>query len=49
MELRINNNNEDVVDLGVSVDGSWQLREFSSLNGVVATISRQQDKTIFIS
>ena len=29
----------DVIDIGVSVDGTWQRRGFSSLNGVVATIS----------
>ena len=29
----------DVIDIGVSVDGTWQRRGFSSLNGVVAVIS----------
>ena len=26
-------------DIGVSVDGMWQMRGFASLNGVVVTIS----------
>ena len=40
-ELRIksNLNESDIIDTGVSVDGTWQRRGFSSLNGVVAVIS----------
>ena len=40
-ELRIksNLNETDIIDTGVSVDGTWQRRGFSSLNGVVAVIS----------
>ena len=31
--------NVDVLDIGLSVDGTWQRRGFSSLNGVVAALS----------
>ena len=36
----------DVIDIGVSVDGTWQRRGFSSLNGVVAAISIDSGKII---
>ena len=42
LELRSNNNSNDelgIVDTGVSVDGTWQKRGFTSLNGAVAAIS----------
>ena len=44
-QLRINKES-DVIDIGVSVDGSWQRRGFSSLNGVVAAISIDNGKVI---
>ena len=34
-----NSSDGHILDIGVSVDGSWQRREFSSLNGVVAALS----------
>ena len=33
-------------DVGVSIDGTWQKREFSSLNGVVAAISITNGKIL---
>ena len=42
LELRSNNNSNDelgIADTGVSVDGTWQKRGFTSLNGAVAAIS----------
>ena len=36
----------DVIDIGVSVDGTWQRRGFSSLNGVVAAISIDSGKIV---
>lgn len=38
--------NIDILDIGVSVDGTWQRRGFSSLNGVVAAISVDNGKVI---
>ena len=36
----LKNSDSDILDIGVfSVDGSWQRRGFSSLNGVVAALS----------
>ena len=35
---------EGTTDIGVSVDGTWQKRGFSSLNGVVAAISTSNFK-----
>ena len=35
-----------VVDIGVSVDGSWQRRGYSSLNGVVTAISMTNGKIL---
>ena len=31
---------DNIVDTGISVDGTWQKRGFTSLNGVVAAISK---------
>ena len=47
-ELRIkeNLNETDIIDTGVSVDGTWQRRGFSSLNGVVAVISIDSGKLV---
>ena len=38
--------NVDVLDIGVSVDGTWQRRGFCSLNGVVAALSVANGKVI---
>ena len=35
---------EGTTDIGVSVDGTWQKRGFSSLNGVIAAISTSNCK-----
>ena len=37
---------EGTTDIGVSVDGTWQKRGFSSLNGVVAAISTSNFKVL---
>ena len=37
---------EEVVDIGVSVDASWQLRGYSSLNGVTTAISIETGKIL---
>ena len=43
----INVNDDDIkVDTGVSVDGSWQRRGFSSSNGVVTVISNENGKIL---
>ena len=34
-----NSTDGDILDIGDSVDGSWQRRGFSSLNGVLAVLS----------
>ena len=36
----------NIVDTSVSVDGSWQRRGFSSLNGVVTAISMDTGKVL---
>ena len=46
-ELRQNCQNEDeILDIGVLCDGTWQRRGFSSLNGVVAALSLDSGKVI---
>ena len=35
---------ETITNIGVSVDGSWQRRGFSSLNGIVAALSIDNGK-----
>ena len=49
-ELRASQNlhETDSVDIGVSVDGTWQRRGFTSLNGVVVVISIDSGKIIDI-
>lgn len=37
---------DEMIDIGVSVDGTWQRRGFSSLNGVVAAISIDSGKVV---
>ena len=45
IRANINVNDDDIqVDTGVSVDGSWQRRGFSSLNDVVTVISIENGK-----
>ena len=39
-------NEEVVADIGVSVDGSWQKRGFSSLNGVATALSISSGKIL---
>ena len=41
-------NTSSVIDTGVSGNGTWQRRGFSSLNGVVAAISMKTDKILDI-
>ena len=38
----------DVIDIGVSVDGTWQRRGFSSLNGVLVAVSIDSGKIVDI-
>ena len=37
---------EGATDIGVSVDGAWQRRGFSSLNGVVVAVSTSNFKVV---
>ena len=37
---------KDITDVSVSVDGSWQKRGFSSLNGVVTAIAIKTGKVL---
>ena len=37
--VEVKGGNTTVIDIGVSVDGSWQRRGFLSMNGVVTAIS----------
>ena len=37
---------EGATDFGVSVDGTWQRRGFSSLNGVVVAVSTSNFKVV---
>lgn len=46
-ELRTDRS-EPIIDIGVSVDGTWQRRGFSSLNGVVAALSIDNGKVVDI-
>ena len=49
LELRSNNNSNDelfIADTGVSVDGTWQKRGLTSLNGVVAAISKDTGRIL---
>lgn len=43
-EIKGNSNN--IVDTGVSTDGTWQRRGYSSLNGVVTTLSMDNGKVL---
>ena len=42
----IRNNTDNVTDIDASFNGSWQRRGFASLNGVVTSIERVNDKCI---
>ena len=42
----LKNSNDDILDIGVSVDGSCQRHQFSSLNGVVDALSIDNDKVV---
>ena len=44
--LKLNNDSSSLVDCSVSVDGSWQKRGYSSLNGVVAVVAHKNKKVI---
>jgi hypothetical protein len=39
---------QDIVDIGVSVDGTWQRRGYTSMNGVVVAMSIDSGKIIDI-
>ena len=45
-ELEKTNNADDVLDVAVSCDGTWQRRGYSSLNGVVAALSMKTGKIV---
>ena len=48
IRANINVNDDDIqVDPGVSVDGSWQRRGSSSINGVVTVISIENSKILY--
>ena len=44
-----NSNDGDILDIGVSVDGSWQRRGYSSMNGVVAVLSIDDGMCVHLS
>ena len=44
--LDLKSGEEGMTDIGVTVDGTWQKRGFSSLNGVVAVISITNGKVL---
>lgn len=48
LEIRVDKNQDEIVDCGVSVDGSWQRRGHSSLNGCVTAISIDTGKVLDI-
>jgi len=41
-----NSTSEEIVDCQVSLDGTWQKRGYSSLNGVVSLLSRRQESAL---
>ena len=45
-ELRKHANNDEICDIGVSCDGTWQRRGFSSLNGVFSALSMDTGKVL---
>ncbi|GBO46665.1 hypothetical protein AVEN_137064-1 [Araneus ventricosus] len=48
LELRKAGNGDDIIQCGVSVDGAWQRRGNSSLNGCVSAISIDTGKILDI-
>ena len=44
--LNANGSDDEVIDCGISIDGTWQRRGYSSLNGVVAGLSHENKKVI---
>jgi len=47
-ELHDDDRTDEVITCGVSVDGTWQKREYASLNGSVAAISIDTRKILDI-
>ena len=45
-EIKEKSEDDSTVDIGVSVDGSWQKRGYSSLNGNVAVIALDSGKVL---
>ena len=45
-EIRSENGEDEICDIGVSCDGTWQKRGYSSLNGIVTVISIDTGKAI---
>ena len=45
-ELRGKDNPDAVLDIGVSVDGTWQKRGFTSINGAVVAVSLNSGKVV---
>ena len=46
LRTKVNAGENDVVDIGVSCDGTWQKRGFQSLNGVFAALSIDNGKVL---
>ncbi|GFU70655.1 uncharacterized protein TNCV_528081 [Trichonephila clavipes] len=46
LEIRSNETDTEFSQCGVSVDGTWQRRGYSSLNGCVSVISRDSGKVL---
>ena len=46
IELRDKDNPDALLDIGVSVDGTWQKRGFTSINGAVVAISLNPGKVV---
>ena len=46
LRTNTNTNNNDILDIGVSCDGTWQRRGYSSLNGTFTAISLDSGKVL---
>ena len=44
--VNANASDDEIIDCGISIDGTWQRRGYSSLNGVVAGLSHENKKVI---
>jgi hypothetical protein len=44
--IKPNNAPDDIIDTAIGIDGSWQKRGYSSLNGVITGISPENAKVI---